>query len=159
MPNLHSLGIARLDAVVHYAEQYGLKLVLPLANEWDDLGGINTYTTAFGCSETDFFSDTTCQGAYQDWISFVVNRYKASTAIFAWELMNEPRCTGCDTSVITNWASTTSAFIKSLDSDHMVTVGDEGWFNNTSIETSYPYGGGVGVDWEALLKIDTLDYA
>ena len=135
-----------------------MKLVLPLLNNWDDLGGINTYTNAFGGSETSFYTDTRSQAAYRDYVEFIVNRYKSSSAIFAWELCNEPRCRGCDRSVITNWASSTSAFIKSLDSRHMVALGDEGWFYPPESDGSYAYSGYEGVDFEANLCIKTLDY-
>ena len=113
-------GIPRLDYAVSQAEQNGLKFVLPLLNNWNDLGGINTYTAAFGGSATSFYTDAKSQAAYRAYVKFIVNRYKSSPAVFAWELCNEPRCSGCKTSVITNWASDTSAFIKSLDPDHMV---------------------------------------
>lgn len=50
-----------------------------------------------------------------------------------------------------------SAYIKSLDSAHYVSLGDEGFFNRGSTQT-YPYQGGEGIDFEANLKIATLDY-
>jgi mannan endo-1,4-beta-mannosidase len=81
-----------------------------------------------------------------------VSRYKTSEAIFAWELGNEPRCQGCATSVITNWAKGVSAYIKSLDSRHMVTLGDEGWLNGGG-DGTYPYTTWEGVDFEAVLKL------
>ena len=83
--------------------------------------------------------------------------YKTSTAVFAWELANEPRCNGCATSVITNWATTISAHIKSLDSNHLVTLGDEGFMNGGG-DGSYPYTTAEGVDFVANLKIPDLDY-
>ena len=88
-------GIARLDSAVKYAEQYGIQLVLAMLNNWDDLGGINTYSNYFGCNATSFFTNLDAQQAYKDYIEFVVNRYKSSPAVFAWELCNEPRCHGC----------------------------------------------------------------
>lgn len=126
--NYGSNGIGRLDSAVQYAEKYGLKLVLPMLNNWDDLGGIATYCNLFQCNGTTFYTNTAAQTAYQNYISFVVNRYKDSPAIFAWELCNEPRCHNCSTDIIYNWAVETSAHIKSLDSAHLVTLGDEGWF-------------------------------
>lgn len=125
--NYGANGIGRLDSAIVHAEKYGLKVVLPFLNNWSDLGGINTYCAYSGCNATTFYTDTVAQAAYQSYISFVVNRYKNSPAIFAWELCNEPRCHGCSSDIIYNWASTTSAYIKSLDSTHMVTLGDEGW--------------------------------
>ena len=129
-----------------------------MLNNWGDLGGIATYTTAFGGNATSFYTDAKSQAAYRNYIEFVVNRYKNTNAIFAWELCNEPRCHGCDTSVIYNWASETSAFIKSLDPTHMVTLGDEGWMAPPTGDGSYAYSGAEGVDFIKNLGISTLDY-
>jgi mannan endo-1,4-beta-mannosidase len=74
------------------------------------------------------------------------------------ELCNELRCKGCDPSIITKWASDTSAYIKSLDSTHYVTIGDESWFCNKGIaDGSYVYGCAEGVDLVTNGQIPTLD--
>lgn len=156
-------GIARLDYAVAAAEYYGIKLILPLLNNFDDLGGINTYTNVYGGSHNDFYTNAKAQAAYKKYIKFIVQRYKASTAVFSWELCNEPRCSGCDSSIITNWASDVSAYIKSLDRKHLVSLGDEGWLTATSsylpnYEQSYGYTGYEGVDFERNLAIPTLDF-
>lgn len=150
-------GIPRLDSAIRHAEKYGLKLVLPMLNNWDDLGGIDTYCNYFGCNATTFYTHPAAQAAYRNYIAFIVKRYKSSPAIFSWELCNEPRCHGCDSSIITSWAAETSAFIKSIDSTHMVTLGDEGWFCSGG-DGSYAYSCGEGVDFEKNLKVETLDY-
>ena len=150
-----------------------------MLNNWDALGGINTYSslaqrpqkaatnadaqnpaTAFGGNATSFYTDAKSQSAYRNYISFIVERYKSSPAIFAWELCNECRCSGCPSSTITNWASSTSAFIKSIDPHHMVSLGDEGWFFPSAGvgDGSYAYSGAEGVDFVETLKIPTIDY-
>ncbi|KAK4697230.1 mannan endo-1,4-beta-mannosidase, partial [Lecanoromycetidae sp. Uapishka_2] len=153
-------GIPILDYIISTAEAKGVKIVLPLLNNWSDLGGIPAYNTAFNSNATSFYTDPASQAAYKAWITLIVNRYKISPAIFAWELANEPRCSGCSSSVITNWASSISAYIKSLDPKHMVALGDEGWFDNTAGigDGSYAYTGYEGVNWVANLAISTLDY-
>lgn len=128
-----------------------------MINNWDDLGGINTYCAVFACNGTTFYTNEDAQAAYWNYISFIVNRYSSSSAIFAWELGNEPRCNGCDPSIITNWAASTSAYIKSLDATHMVTLGDEGWLCSGG-DGSYAYSCAEGVDFEANLAIPTLDF-
>lgn len=150
-------GIGRLDSAIAHAEKYGLKVVLPFLNNWNDLGGINTYCAYAGCNATTFYTNAVAQSAYQSYISFVVNRYKNSPAIFAWELCNEPRCHGCSNDIIYNWASATSAYIKSLDPSHMVTLGDEGWFCEGG-DGSYAYSCSEGVSFSRNLEISTLDY-
>ncbi|CAD6567956.1 MAG: hypothetical protein ASARMPREDX12_000851 [Alectoria sarmentosa] len=153
-----STGIPRLDYVVSTAEAKGVKLVLPLANHWGDLGGVPAYTTAFGGNSTSWYTDAQSQAAYKNYINLIVNRYKSSAGIFAWELCNEPRCSGCSTSVITNWASDISAYIKTLDSQHMVALGDEGWMTPPVGDGSYAYSGYEGVDFVKNLAIPTIDY-
>ncbi|KAI3391376.1 hypothetical protein diail_7462 [Diaporthe ilicicola] len=155
-------GLQRLDYAVSSAEKHGVKLVLNFINNWNDYGGINAYATAFGTNATEWFTDSTSQKVYRNYINVLVNRYKKSTAIFAWELGNEPRCNGCPTSVITKWATEVSKYINGLDPNHMVTLGDEGWFApGTALsgdDGSYAYSGGEGVDFVANLAIPKLDY-
>ncbi|KAI4286380.1 MAG: hypothetical protein L6R35_004364 [Caloplaca aegaea] len=159
-----SNGIARLDYAVAAAEKYGIKIILVLLNNWDALGGINTYTNVYGGTHNGFYTNAAAQAAYKNYIKFIVTRYKHSTAVFSWELCNEPRCPGCDTAIITKWAADTSAYIKSLDATHLVSLGDDGWFGPASSsylpnnDGSYAYSGYEGVDFEKNLAIRTLDF-
>jgi mannan endo-1,4-beta-mannosidase len=153
-------GLQRLDYVVSAAERFGVKLVLPFINNWDDYGGITAYGKAFGNNATTFYTTAAAQTAYKAYVKTIVTRYAKSSAIFAWELGNEPRCRGCNTSVVTNWATEISKYIKSIDPGHMVTLGDEGWLapDNWKGDGSYAYSGRNGVDFVANLNISTLDY-
>ena len=62
---------------------------------------------------------------------------KEDPTIFGWELANEPRCEGsnlptsgsCSPDITTAWVDEISSYIKSIDSNHLVGVGDEGFFN------------------------------
>ncbi|KAI5790596.1 glycoside hydrolase superfamily [Peziza echinospora] len=156
--NTGSQGLGRLDVVVRAAEKYGIKLVLPMVNNWGDYGGMDVYVSKLGGSgHSSFYTDAKIIAAYKNYIQTVVNRYKSSSAIYSWQLANEPRCSGCATSVITKWATDISAYIKSLDSSHYVSLGDEGFFNRAGA-AEYPYQGSEGVDFEANLKISSLDY-
>lgn len=152
-------GLGRLDAVVAAAEKYGLKLIINFVNNWTDYGGMAAYVSAFGGSVTTWYTDAASQAQYQKYIAAVVSRYSTSTAVFAWELANEPRCSGCDTSVIYNWAKSTSAYIKTLDANHMVTLGDEGFGPDTAGDGSYPYTTSAGgYTFISNLNITTLDF-
>jgi mannan endo-1,4-beta-mannosidase len=154
-------GLQRLDYLVSACERYGLKLVLPFVNYWGDWGGVGKYIEVFSPNAwKNWFSIPKAQEVYHDYIKVIVTRYRTSPAIFSWQLMNEPRCEGCDYSVITNWATTTSQLIKSLDPDHMVCIGDEGWLlpKDNPKEFGPGYNGDDGIDWAANLRIPTIDY-
>ncbi|KAL8948322.1 MAG: hypothetical protein Q9222_005483 [Ikaeria aurantiellina] len=163
-------GIPKLDYVISAAEKSNIKIIVPLLNGNNDLGGINSYVTAFGGDQTSFYNNTAAQKAYLAYVDFIVNRYKASPAIFSWEICNEPQVTDpkqqcdkdCDTSVITSWAKNVSAHIKSIDSKHLVSLGDEGWFapshQTPSGVNSYGYGGAKGIDFDANLAIPDIDF-
>lgn len=61
--------------------------------------------------------------------------------------------------MIYNWAKNTSEYIKSLDSNHMVTMGDEGFGPLSGGDGSYPYTTSAGgYTWADNLNITTLDF-
>lgn len=105
---------------------------------------------------------------FKSYVSEMVNRYKDSPAIMAWELANEPRCvgdatrnlprspSGCSAEVLTSWIGEMSAHIKSIDTNHLVTWGGEGAFNRVSAD--YMYNGADGGDFEAELAVETIDF-
>jgi len=156
--NTGANGLQRLDYVVSSAAAHGIKLIINFTNNWTDYGGMQAYVNYYGGAITDWYTSATMQAQYQAYIAAVVSRYKTSTAVFAWELANEPRCTGCATSVITNWATTTSKYIKSLDPNHMVTMGEEGFGLNGGSDTSYPFTNGPGTNFTNDLAIPDIDF-
>lgn len=149
-------GLQRLDYVVAAAERTGVRLIINFVNNWDDYGGMKAYTTAFGGSHNDWYTNSAAQTQYRKYVAAVVNRYKSSPGVLAWELANEPRCSGCDTDVIYNWAKSVSEYVKSLDSNHLVTLGDEGM--GLPGDGSYPYTYYEGTDFVKNLGISTLDF-
>jgi len=167
--NTGAYGISRFDYVVESAANHGIRLIVTLTNNWDNYGGMDTYVAALspGGTHDEFYVDETIISAYKTYVNEFVSRYESNPTIMAWELANEPRCTGsnggsapnCDTtgSTIAAWASTLSAYIKSIDSNHLVAIGDEGWFQEAN-PPSYPYAPGVGINFVTNLAIETLDF-
>ena len=158
-------GLERLDYVVAAAGQRGLKLILPLVNNWHDFGGIDQYAVWYNLSShNDFYSDANARMAYQNWASHLLNRVNTQTGvrylddqtILAWELTNEGRCNN-DTATMLTWAGDMSAYIKQVDPNHMVAVGDEG-FLNRSLSPDWTYDGSQGADFEAFLGVPTIDF-
>lgn len=112
-----------LDRVVSYANQHGFKLIPVLENHWDDCteGGekdaswyYNGYLQPYGSYPL----------SYRDYVERVVTRYQNSTAILMWQLMNEAESN--DAESLYNFTRDMSAFIKSLDSNHLVSLGTLG---------------------------------
>lgn len=94
--NTGEYGLERLDYVVSSAESHDIKLIINFVNNWSDYGGIAAYVAAFGGNSSTWFTDSAAQAQYQTYIKAVVSRYTTSPTILAWELANEPRCSGCD---------------------------------------------------------------
>ncbi|THC88748.1 hypothetical protein EYZ11_011798 [Aspergillus tanneri] len=152
-------GLERLDYVVSSAEKHDIKLIINFVNYWSDYGGMNAYVKAYGGSDSsDFYTSEKMQQAYRAYIKAVVSRYSDSAAVFAWEVANEPRCKGCNTTVLYDWIESTSKYIKSLDAQHMVCIGDEGFGLNIQSDGRYPYQYSEGSDFEKNLAIPTIDF-
>ncbi|QRV79394.1 Cellulase (glycosyl hydrolase family 5 protein) [Ceratobasidium sp. AG-Ba] len=160
-------GLGRFDTVVAQAKAAGIRLIVALTNNWGELSLPDVYVKQIlGSANHDlFYTDATVKTAFKKYINGFVGRYKNEPTIMAWELANEPRCKGstgtwsgtCTTTTITNWATEMSAYIKSIDSNHLVAIGDEGFYNQPN-GPNYPYQGGEGVDFDANLKISSIDF-
>ncbi|KAF3901845.1 hypothetical protein AA313_de0208818 [Arthrobotrys entomopaga] len=162
-------GLQKLDAVVKAAEATDVKLVMTLTNNWADYGGMDMYTINLGFPyHDDFYGQPEIIAKFKAYVSVIVNRYKDSTAIFSWQLGNEPRCGGtdgrnlprgpsCNAAKLNAWVADISAYIKSIDSDHMVTTGSEGFFNRGPGD-DWAYSGSDGVDFDENISISTIDY-
>ncbi|KAG7095493.1 hypothetical protein E1B28_006232 [Marasmius oreades] len=161
-------GLQNFDKVVAAAKANGIRLIVALTNNWADYGGMDVYVNQIvgqGQPHDLFYTNAKVISAFKSYVSTFVGRYKNEPTIMAWELSNEPRCKGttgttsgtCTTQTITKWATDLSAYIKSIDSNHLVAIGDEGFFNQPG-NPSYPYQGGEGVDFDANLKISSIDF-
>ena len=91
--NTGAYGISRFDAVVASAEAHGIKLIVPLTNNWSDYGGMDVYVSQLnpGGTHDTFYTDQTIIAAYENYINEFVGRYADNSTIMAWELANEPR--------------------------------------------------------------------
>ncbi|MGE5788717.1 MAG: glycoside hydrolase 5 family protein [Myxococcales bacterium] len=166
-------GLGRLDYVLHRARQLGLKVILTLTNNWKDTGGMDQYVRWYGLNyHHEFYTDSRVRGAFKNWIKHLVERknhldgvvYRDDPAIFAWELANEPRMVnyakfdssqGWDKTTLVKWADHMSAYIHSIDPNHMVAVGDEGFLNSGG---HWLFEAHDGVDHEALMSVKGIDF-
>jgi mannan endo-1,4-beta-mannosidase len=141
---------------------------------------MDTYVTwNKGQYHDQFYTDPTIRQWYKNWISHVLNHvnkttgvaYKDDPAIMAWELSNEPECGGtgppkglptsgaCTNQTIINWITDAASYIKSIDSNHLVAVGDEGFFcgSASSAGSVSCAPGGSGVDSQGFSGVRQID--
>lgn len=167
--NTGSTGLQNFDAVIAAAAAAnGIRLIVALTNNWSDYGGMDIYVNQIvgaGSAHDLFYTNSQVMSAYMNYVKVFVSRYVNEPTILGWELANEPRCKGstgttsgtCTTTTITKWATTISAYIKSIDPNHLVAIGDEGFYNEPSAPT-YPYQGSEGIDFDANLAITSIDF-
>ncbi len=135
-----------LDYFLDQLSQRGIRAVMVLNNYWEWTGGMAQYVSwgqgtkipyrldpggnynTFTQYIDRFYACAPCQTAYRAHIQTVIKRintvngrtYRDDPTIFSWQLANEPR------NYPANWIGDLGQYIKSLDSNHMVTVGSEG---------------------------------
>jgi len=153
---------------------------LPRGYLSNDYGGMDRYNRAFESnpSHDDFYTNPVIINAFKNYISHVVTRYVNNSAILAWELGNDPRCfstlsqsSSCNTTTITKWVANISSFIKSLDSSHLVTAGDGGFYCEGCPKSYAPstlklhdspkgpaFDGSFGVDTEDIISVPSIDF-
>jgi mannan endo-1,4-beta-mannosidase len=167
-------GLERLDRTIFLAEQYGIRLILPFVNYWSDFGGIDRYLEWFGLAgRRQFYLHPELRNAFRNYMEHLLLRvntrtgrqYRDEPAILAWELANEPRCVDDDgnplpggTDTLLAWADEMSTFLRSLDSSHLIGVGDEGYFRRTFALGNRLCNGAHGVDTEKLLGLSAIDF-
>lgn len=132
-----------LDFILHEAKSNGLRVILSLSNNYANMGGKAQYVQ-WGrdaglslSSDDDFFTNPTLKGYYKNFLQAVLTRintltgvaYKDDPTIFAWELMNEPRCpSDVSGDTLYYWIQEMAAYVKSIDSNHLVEAGLEGFY-------------------------------
>lgn len=141
-----------LDRFLAEIGKRDMKAVLYLNNTWEWSGGFGQYLEWAGAGDvvmpdqgwdkfraytSGFVTNEKAKKMAADHIRAVVTRvntvtgkpYAEDSAIFAWQIANEPRCFSASEDVrdaFVEWIWETAALIKSLDSNHMVSTGNEG---------------------------------
>lgn len=150
------------DVLLSELHKRQMTATMVLGNNWEWSGGFGEYLNwhkkqhgepilpktsnwhwdSFCVYLPQFYTCDFCKSNYLETISRILNRqntidsisYNQHPAIFSWELANEPRpMLERFWEPYTNWVKQTAAYIFAIDSNHLITVGQEGLislFNN-----------------------------
>ncbi|CAI0423737.1 unnamed protein product [Linum tenue] len=157
-----------LDFVVSEAKKYKIRLILSLSNNWDAYGGKAQYVK-WGkeaglnlTSDDDFFSHP---ATVLNRVNTITNvTYKEDPTIFAWELMNEPRCTSDPSGdKLQSWIQEMAVYVKSMDPKHLVEIGLEGFYGPSTPDKAQfnpnTYATQVGTDFIRNHMVLGVDFA
>eukprot|EP01024_Parvocaulis_polyphysoides_P007877 TRINITY_DN12319_c0_g3_i3.p1 TRINITY_DN12319_c0_g3~~TRINITY_DN12319_c0_g3_i3.p1 ORF type:complete len:616 (+),score=101.75 TRINITY_DN12319_c0_g3_i3:298-2145(+) len=172
-----------LDYVVHTASQYDILLLPVMTNYWPGYGGAAQYIkwihgsdTTWGHTIDEFYSNYLPRMLLKRFMCELVRRtntysglrYRDDPTIMAWSLINEARCPECSMNepkdqVLYDWISDMSSFVKSIDRNHLVSAGTEGFFGNSAPEYLIYNPGGwpncEGTDFMRQHQIPNIDFA
>jgi mannan endo-1,4-beta-mannosidase len=124
-------GMQKVDFVIAEARKRGLRLIIAFLDFWAYTGGAQQMRACYGSRDQSrfFFQDPRTKQDYRAWVSHVVQRvntvtglvYRDDPTIMAWELMNEGNAR--PESLRLAWTAEMSAYVKSLDPNHLVSSG------------------------------------
>lgn len=114
-----------LDLALKLANEKGIRLIVPLVDQWWWMGGRQEYAAFRGKQADDFWTDEQIISDFEETIRYVLNRkntltgvaYKDDPTIFGWETGNEIKPPH-------EWTKRIAAFIKSIDNKHVVIDGN-----------------------------------
>ena len=163
-------AFVHLDKVIAEAAKNQIYVQLCLTNWWRDTGGVTQYLRWAGINDAAddsykfginnekailFYSNPETRRLYREHIDKLVTRrntitgvmYRDDPTIFGWELMNEAQVITGRWQERRAWFAEMSAYLKSLDPNHMVAPG--AWGYRSSSERR---------EWLADHAIPTIDY-
>jgi len=159
-----------LDKVIAEAAKNNIYVQLCLTNWWRDTGGVTQYLRWAGINDAAddsyefginnekavlFYSNPETRRLYREHLEKLATRrntitgvyYHDDPAIFGWELMNEAQAITGRWEERRAWFAEMSAYLKSLDPNHMIAPGT--WGYRSSSERR---------EWLADHAIPTIDY-
>ena len=113
-----------LDAVLATANRTGVRLIIPLVDNWPWMGGRAEYAGFRGKTKDDFWTDPQLIADFEQTIHFILTRKNTITgerycddkAVLCWE-------TGNEVDSPATWTREIAHYLKSLDPNHLVMDG------------------------------------
>lgn len=159
-----------LDRVISLASRHNLHVLICLGNWWRDTGGVVRYLRWAGLPDAAddtqpyginveraiaFYTNEETRRLYREHVKRIVARrnhltgimYSDDPSIFGYELMNEAQAPTGRWTERRAWVAEMSAYVKSLDPDHLIAPGT--WGYRTSWERR---------EWLEDHRLPTIDY-
>jgi mannan endo-1,4-beta-mannosidase len=172
----HEAGLRGLDQAVWEARRRGIRLIIPLVNNWADYGGLAAYAAwaskedGFVHTHDDFFFDPRMRQWWKDYVLLLADRvntftgvaYKDEPAILAWEVGNELRCTTCrGTGRLAETVRELADFLRRVFPRQLIGDGGEGFDDDRGayygLSNDYPIRGDEGSSFSRLAALEELD--
>jgi hypothetical protein len=120
-------GFRAFDKMLQLCNQYGLRIIVPVVDNWQWWGGIADYAAFRGKGEASFYTDPAIRNDFKATLTYLLNRtntytgvkYKDDKAILAWETGNELR------KRTKEWLGDIAAHIRQLDGNHLIADGTQ----------------------------------
>jgi mannan endo-1,4-beta-mannosidase len=150
-PTSSGYNWAPFDKTLQVAAQNGFKVIAVLADNWGYEGPPRKFYNWYQSGYATEVDQGTLNGVsynenvpYLQYVKDVVSRYANNPTIAAWELVNEPddslssgTCPADAGAVMLNFANTVGGLIKSIDPNHLVSLGAAGNGNCGTIQGDY----------------------
>src|SRR5882724_1696262 len=140
----------QLDRMMVDAANHGVRVQICLTNWWRDTGGVTQYLLWAGIKGADddnypyginferamlFYTNEETRRMYREHVERIATRrnhitgilYRDDPTIFGWELINEAQAVTGRWAERRAWIQEMSAYLKSLDPNHLVSPGDWGY--------------------------------
>jgi mannan endo-1,4-beta-mannosidase len=176
-PNeFHEAGLRGLDQAIWEAKRRGIRLIVPLVNNWADYGGLPAYaewaTKEDGVprAHDDFFFDPRLRRYWKDYVDVLAARvntftgvaYRDEPTILAWEVGNEFRCARCrGNSRLVDTVRELADYLRRAFPRHLIADGGEGFDDDRAaylgLSNDYPVRGDDGASFSRLAALEELD--
>jgi Tol biopolymer transport system component len=127
------------DHTLAIAAARGAKVIATLGNQWEHCdgpgGGAGSFKDEVWYTGGYTQPDPAGTVSYRDWVAEVVARYANDPTILAWQLLNEAEvkpsagsseCSAGAAQILKDFATDVSGLVKSLDANHLVSLGTIG---------------------------------
>ena len=113
-----------LDLILALAHEYNIRLIIPLVNNWQWMGGAPNYAAFRKKKRWQFWRNKQLKADFKRTINYLLNRvntitgvaYKNDKAILCWETGNELQAPAA-------WTAEMATYIKSIDPNHLIMDG------------------------------------